>query len=305
MSTDSKTMNLHQRMNAVRQEVEYIQKKKAVEGYKAVTHDQVTGMLREHLIKFGILTAIRIVNGATVDTGSKTSKGTPIVRFDAVYELDFINIDDPKDRETYSTAASALDHGDKAPGKTISYAKKALELKAFDIETGEDDESRYGGNDVDVSELKQAMSDAKTVDELRARTGEALSALGKDHEDYKDVVAYGKALAARLTAVKQPTAKQTREPDATPAGERGAPAGVVRQAGETAKVDKAAAPKGAPASRGLIQSVRNIGETKGFDDADLLEAFTKTTGLAVEKLEDLDKAQAASLLAAVTKMESK
>ena len=51
--------------------------------------------------------------------------------------------------------------------------------------------------------------------------------------------------------------------------------------------------------------MRNIGETKGFDDADLITALWQTTGLVVEKLEDLDKAQAASLLAAVTKMESK
>ncbi|HQR20076.1 MAG TPA: ERF family protein [Burkholderiaceae bacterium] len=289
MTDASKPLNLHQRMNAVRQEVEYIKKKKAVEGYKAVTHDQVTGMLREHLIKFGILTAIRIVNGATVETGTKTKSGTPIVRFDAVYELDFINIDDPKDRETYSTSASALDHGDKAPGKAISYAKKALELKAFDIETGEDDESRYGGNDVDVGELKQAMTDAKTVDELRARTTEALSALGKDHEDYKDVVAYGKSLAARLTAVKQPTAKQAEEPDA--------PA-------ESPPATKPTTAKGAPASKGLIQSIRNMGHTKGIEDGDLIEAL-HGQGIEVDKLEDLDKVQAATLLATVTKMSAK
>ena len=120
--------------------------------------------------------------------------------------------------------------------------------------------------------------------------GPGLAALGKGHDEYADVVAYGKALAARLTAVKQPTAKQAEAPD-TPA--ENPPA-------SKPAAEKPAAAKGAPASRGLIQSVRNIGETKGFDDADLLEAFTKTTGLAVEKLEDLDKAQAASLLAAVT-----
>jgi hypothetical protein len=36
-----------------------------------------------------------------------------------------------------------MDNADKAPGKAISYAKKYAVLKLFEIETGEDEESRY------------------------------------------------------------------------------------------------------------------------------------------------------------------
>lgn len=189
----------------------------------------------------------------------------------------------------------AMDSGDKATNKAMSIAYKYWAIQTLCIPLVGSDDPDASGENADVGALKQAMTDAKTVDELRARTGEALAALGKGHDEYADVVAYGKALAARLTAVKQPTAKQAETPD-TPA--ENPPA-------SKPAAEKPAAAKGAPASRGLIQSVRNIGETKGFDDADLITALWQTTGLVVEKLEDLDKAQAASLLAAVTKMESK
>jgi hypothetical protein len=36
-----------------------------------------------------------------------------------------------------------MDNQDKAPGKALSYAKKYAVLKLFEIETGEDEESRF------------------------------------------------------------------------------------------------------------------------------------------------------------------
>ena len=40
-----------------------------------------------------------------------------------------------------------MDNADKAPGKALSYAKKYAVLKLFEIETGEDEESRYQTDD--------------------------------------------------------------------------------------------------------------------------------------------------------------
>ena len=53
-------LNLAQRINQVRRGIDYIQKDKSVStgtsgSYKAVTHDQVTAMVRQHMIDAGII----------------------------------------------------------------------------------------------------------------------------------------------------------------------------------------------------------------------------------------------------------
>ena len=141
-------LSLFQRINEVRKKIDYIKKEKAVQNYKAVTHDQVTALLRDHMVSVGIVIYPTLVSSVTIDTGEKTSKGTPIIRVEAVYDFVFVNIDDTKDSFTARVSAHANDQGDKAPGKALSYAKKALVLKVFEIETGEDDESRYQTADV-------------------------------------------------------------------------------------------------------------------------------------------------------------
>jgi hypothetical protein len=138
-------MNIFQRLNEVRKAVAYIRKEKEVTGggtYKVVTHDQVTGEIREHLIAHEIMVVPRLVKSATVNTGTTTGKGIPIIRYEASYEIDFVSCTSPEDKVTVSIESHALDQGDKAPGKAISYATKYAMLKLFSIETGEDEEER-------------------------------------------------------------------------------------------------------------------------------------------------------------------
>lgn len=135
-------MNIYQKLNEVREAVEYIKKEKEVMGYKAVTHDQVTSIVRPEFIKQGIVTVPRLITERTVETGKNTGRGTPIMRHEVVYEFDFINADIPSEVVTVRLSAHADDTDDKAPGKALSYAKKYAVLKVLDIETGEDDESR-------------------------------------------------------------------------------------------------------------------------------------------------------------------
>ena len=51
--TEKTALNLYQRINEIRKKVDYIQKDKAVStgggSYKAVTHDAVTAILRQHM----------------------------------------------------------------------------------------------------------------------------------------------------------------------------------------------------------------------------------------------------------------
>ena len=135
-------MNIYQRLDKVRQAVDYIQKDAKVESYKAITHDQVTAHTRPHFIEQGIVLVPSLVSQTTVPTGTQTSRGTPIIRHEAVYSVAFVNIDEPADSCTVTVCAHANDQGDKAPSKAISMAVKYAILKVLSIETGEGDEGR-------------------------------------------------------------------------------------------------------------------------------------------------------------------
>lgn len=137
-------LNIYQRLNEVRKQVEYLQKLKKVEGqnYMAITHDQVTGAVREFLIQQGIMVVPNLVSSRMIDTGTTTAKGIPFMRYEATYRIAFVNVDTPAESVSVEMEAHALDHGDKAPGKAISYATKYAFLKLLSIETGEQEEER-------------------------------------------------------------------------------------------------------------------------------------------------------------------
>lgn len=139
-------MNIYQRINEIRKTIAYVKKDKQVGegsyGYMAVTHDAVTSLIRPALIDQGIVIVVSIVSSAVKDTGSTTGKGVPYIRYEGVYDVWFVNSESPDDRILSRIEAHAVDQGDKAPGKAISYAVKYAMLKLFSLETGEDDEGR-------------------------------------------------------------------------------------------------------------------------------------------------------------------
>jgi hypothetical protein len=140
-----RVLNIYGRINEVRKLCPYIKKDKKVDGagYMAVTHDAVTAELRPYLIEQGIVVVPRLTASKVIqDTGMTTAKNIPIIRYEATYEVDFVNVDEPADKVTVPIEAHALDNGDKAPGKAASYATKYAMLKLFSIETGEAEEGR-------------------------------------------------------------------------------------------------------------------------------------------------------------------
>lgn len=145
-------LNLFQRINEVRKSIEYIQKDKQVStgasgSYKAVTHDAVTGLVRDHMVKHGIVSypvlVDSLMNPPLMNIDGTQSKQ---MRYEATYDFFFVNVDKPEDRLVIRIQAHAMDNADKAPGKALSYAKKYAVLKLFEIETGEDEESRFESN---------------------------------------------------------------------------------------------------------------------------------------------------------------
>ena len=164
-------LNIYQRINEVRKKVNYVRKDKTVStgsgngGYKATTHDAVTALVRNHLIEHGVLIVPKLRGSSVVDAG-QTKGGTPIIRYEAKYEIEFVNCDMPGDVIVVPVEAHANDSGDKAPGKAVSYATKYAILKLFNIETGEDEESRvepYGGvqkvSQEQIDEMEKRIAD--------------------------------------------------------------------------------------------------------------------------------------------------
>lgn len=214
----SEKLTVLQRINEVRKSNDFIKKDKKVDGgggYMAVTHDMVTASLRDDLVKHGVVIAPSLVEGRSIsgaETGLATGKGTPVIRYEATFDIHFINVDDAQDKLTIRLGVHANDQGDKAPGKAISYAVKYAMLKVFSIETGEDDEGRIdtrdGGNmpakEVEGWQTKiNALPDSKAGENLWAQIKEAC-------EQADDMPACTKLkghLTAKLTALKKNGAK--------------------------------------------------------------------------------------------------
>ena len=135
-------MNIYQRINEVRKAIDRIVKDKKVESYMAVTHDNVTALTREHFVTHGIVIVPHLISERTVPTGTFTSREVPFIRYEAIYQFNVVNADDPQDFFSAVIGAHAIDHGDKAPGKVLSYAKKALVLKLLELESVSEEESR-------------------------------------------------------------------------------------------------------------------------------------------------------------------
>lgn len=182
--------NLMQRIIEVRKQVDYIQKDKSVStgggSYKAVTHDAVTGILREHMNKAGIVCFPALVASASLPK----EDGAKQFRYEATYDFTFVNADDPTDRIVIRIEAHAMDNADKAPGKALSYAKKYAMLKLFEIETGEDEESRY--QEFDIVPWLELIEKSETIAALNSASEAAKAAI----EGQKDHASLFKTLAA-------------------------------------------------------------------------------------------------------------
>lgn len=173
-------MNLLQRIIEIRKACDYIQKDKSVStgggSYKAVTHDAVTGMLRKHMDAHGVVSWPVLVDSVS----NPKEEGIKQFRYEATYDIFFANAEKPEDKICIRIEAHAMDNADKAPGKALSYAKKYAMLKLFEIETGEDEESRY--NQFDIEAHLDAIYATGTLEELKAAHSAAVAEAGRDRD---------------------------------------------------------------------------------------------------------------------------
>jgi hypothetical protein len=152
---------IYKKIINVMREINFIPKETFVKmktgGYIAVSHDTVARLLHPILAKEGIVVKVTLL-----DSSKEMMKD--MVFYSGRYSLSLIDADDGDSIE-YVGEAHALDVGDKAPGKALSYATKMLLLKAFLLETGENDEER-------VEEVETiSEEDAEDIRELAEKSG--------------------------------------------------------------------------------------------------------------------------------------
>lgn len=204
--------NIFQRINAVMKAVAYVQKDKTISGmgagYRAVTHDQLVATIRQHMVSAGIVVTVSQTRGHYNEKGKKWDKDTKqevpdtMRLYEGEYDVTLVNIDKPDDKVAVHVEAHALDNGDKAPGKAMTYATKTAMLKLFWMETGENDESRAGPvGEIDTDPILLEIDAIDDVDALRAKTKEWAVACTK----VKDVDAWQKIKAAATVRAKELT----------------------------------------------------------------------------------------------------
>jgi len=130
--------NIHQRINSVMAECDYLQKKEAQAG-KGLRYDDLVAMLRPLIIKHGITVSMDQQEISAIgDVGAKKSQKI----YQGKYKLTLTNMDTPSDTVSHTVYSHGMDGGDKGPGKAHTYAAKAMLKVGFLVETGEDEESR-------------------------------------------------------------------------------------------------------------------------------------------------------------------
>ena len=195
-------MNIYQRINEVRKAIGYVQKDKSVStgggSYRAVSHDAVIGMVRAALIEHGVI----IVPDLVVGIFHPREDGAKQRLYEASYQISFVNAETPEECIHMQVSAHALDNGDKAPGKAMSYATKYAILKLFNIETGEDDESRYQQDDFDVDYQVLLIKASDNAEGLKQQWGASM-ALTKDKDAHRQLIAAKDSRKAELVKIAQ------------------------------------------------------------------------------------------------------
>ena len=155
-------MSIDKKLNEVHKKVKFVKKDGKLgfgnNSFSIVTHDAVLTAVREHLVDAGIvIIPSQVEKGISVE--GQTKSGTSKIRFEALYDVKFIDIDSDSS-VTIRTEAHAEDSSDKAANKAITYAVKNAMLKALMLETGDED---YQGQKNTIN-LKQVQLMQKLIE---------------------------------------------------------------------------------------------------------------------------------------------
>lgn len=137
-------MNIYEKIHAIMQEVEYLQKDDTVgygrSSYKAITEEKVTRAVREAMVKHGVVIVPFRMEHTRDDQVVVDKDGNEKVNRLSTVNVSYRiqNIEDPEDFVVAVSSGTGVDTQDKGVGKAMTYAYKYLMLRTFAIPTGED-----------------------------------------------------------------------------------------------------------------------------------------------------------------------
>jgi len=105
-----------------------------------VLYDEVVALSREAILEQGIIINVDFIADSSRTITSKSGNESYV--YEGFFRVSYINMDEPSDRFTNDIVAHAMDAGDKATGKAITYAAKMSLVKVLFLETGINDEKR-------------------------------------------------------------------------------------------------------------------------------------------------------------------
>lgn len=155
----AKTLNVWQRVSAVRGEIQAVAKDKTVGtgnfAYDVATHDAIKAELRPLMAKHGLVDYIieesyeRVKTG--VERGGDAGK-RPLLSHQGIYNYRCVNVDDPDDVIEFRVRGDGEDTGDKGTGKSNTYALKAGQKILFQIGTDAQEEERIPDEELTAQE---------------------------------------------------------------------------------------------------------------------------------------------------------
>lgn len=138
--TETKPMNLYQRLSAIEAEAETVAKNFTIGtgkySYKAVSEADVKRVLRPLEAKYGVKSfpvSSEEVSNQIVMSGDRANF---YLRLKLVYR--FVNVDNPSEYIDIPCYGDGIDAGDKATGKAQTYAQKYALMMMYHLVTGDD-----------------------------------------------------------------------------------------------------------------------------------------------------------------------
>lgn len=147
-------MNIYEKISAIMQEVQRLQKDDLVKfggtGYKALSEEKVTTIMREQLLKQKLV-VFPIKQDAT--------RNGNITHVDVLYRM--VNVENPDEYIEIASCGDGADTQDKGSGKAMTYAFKYMWLRTFALPTGEDPDK------ISSEQLDAEQEEAERVEAIK------------------------------------------------------------------------------------------------------------------------------------------
>lgn len=163
-------MNIYEKILAIMQEVQRLQKDDLVKfggtGYKALSEEHVTSVMREQLLKQKLV---------VFPIRQESSRTGNITHVDVQYRM--VNVENPEEYIEIASCGDGADTQDKGSGKAMTYAFKYMWLRTFALPTGEDPD-KISSEELDAQEKAEQIK-KQPIGETRAKALE--KELSKNH----------------------------------------------------------------------------------------------------------------------------